>query len=230
MNKNLKKSFTVESFTLIELLVVIAIIAILAAMLLPALNKARETAYRASCVSSFKQLNLVDREYAANYNDYGMPSRIWGLYNGEMIYTSYFYVISQGFNGKYAAVADYIGLKNRFKQPFCPTGRIRESDEQASAAETGHFYGRPSLNNCFHYETYTKYNNARYTIKPLTSIKNPSNVLHFCEANNFTVAYLSNVQYRHSKKSTVLFYDGHVEMRGKNSLSDANLTANASGN
>ena len=82
--KNIRSVKAASHFTLIELLVVIAIIAILAAILMPALSQARERGKSATCINNLKQLGLIYQNYADNNNDMPVPG--WSKMLGSSYY------------------------------------------------------------------------------------------------------------------------------------------------
>ena len=82
MQNNAKKAFT-----LVELIVVTGIISLLMAILMPALNRAREQARGVLCLTKIRQLGIASYTYANNYNDYYPIA--YRYENAESIFTAY---------------------------------------------------------------------------------------------------------------------------------------------
>ncbi len=211
-----KRSFSPlpkSAFTLIELLVVIAIIAILAAILLPALNSARERGRIASCTSQLKQFGMAFNMYADAYDDY-IPHEVDSWWRFACRYyikakensTPRFRTTGHLYAGQ------FLGDPQLF---YCPAGGLTmpENFRKNFITSTGNWYSSYSMRNPDHIN------------KPRLKDGSSTDSLlgdNFTEVN-YTGSYPDVAGYLqampdgkmhtvwHRDKINMLYYDGHVK-------------------
>lgn len=228
MNNSLKAT---KGFTLIELLIVIAVLALLAALLLPAISRAKSKAQRTTCTNNLRQINLSVRMYSDDAND-ASPSP------GEAAVTSTKDMVSLC-TGYKALMKNYVGLKGASSPAdrifACPTDTFYPNWAFPGASQPFHFVqGSMHDQSRFDFSSYLFNGGDNSTRKlgtnsftfpgltgvKLTSVKHPSRtvlVMEFSavapwswhEPSVHGVAVRGGTMYNDSR-NVVSFVDGHV--------------------
>ena len=226
-----RKSASAWSFTLIELLVVIAIIAILAGMLLPALQQARERAKNIDCSSRLRQMGTMTRAYTNDYNDYVMSYSHY--YTSRMNITGCTSNNEMAIQNSYPWVLWYLGYtqdrpssaKTKNSIFMCPTAQNESGKTTQWLLYNGYAYGI-SLAWSFRTSAGEKH------MWKATQVKNPSATVYAGDSRNKDNPY-PNISAHYSRNNSgafygwhqlsanILFADGHVgAVRAGNHLFD----------